>query len=47
MDKKTQEGMRNLDQTAEVGDVIEAASSFKDAKFSEKQQQVKVTDNRK
>lgn len=44
MDKETQEGMKNLDQTAEVGDIVKAASTKHDAEFSEEQQKKKVTD---
>ncbi|WP_165842173.1 hypothetical protein [Paenibacillus xerothermodurans] len=46
MDKETQEGMRNLDYTAEVDDVIEGASTAHDTRFSEQEQQTKITDNR-
>jgi hypothetical protein len=44
MDKETQEGMKNLDVTAEVGDVIKAAS-IPEAEFSEEQQQTEINEN--
>ncbi|WP_248928867.1 hypothetical protein [Paenibacillus hamazuiensis] len=42
MDKKTQEGMKNLDVTADAGDWIEAASANRtDAEFAESDEKVK------
>jgi hypothetical protein len=44
MDKETQEGMRNLDVTAEVGDIVKAASAPK-AEFSEEELQTEINES--
>jgi hypothetical protein len=46
MDKETQEGMKNLDFTAHVSDIVANASGEQDAEFSEKQQTVETKDKR-
>ncbi|WP_199619681.1 hypothetical protein [Paenibacillus alkalitolerans] len=43
MDKETQEGMKNLDMTAEAGELVKAASTKHDAELGEEQQEAKVT----
>lgn len=46
MDKETQEGMKNLDATASAADIVKNASSKQKAEFSEREEQIKITDNR-
>lgn len=46
LDEKTQEGMKNLDMTVDAADLVKNASTKANAEFSEKDQEIEVTDKR-